>query len=79
MSSELIDGPFVIWVDGENISDFELVQEDNLNVLTMNSDSQYFTVIGISIIPEFGSITVVVFGTSVVTMIILSQKSRIST
>ena len=80
LPSELIDGPFVVWVDGEKLSDFELVQEDDLNVLTMtlNSDSQSFTIIGTSIVPEFGSIAVVILGVSIVTMIGLSQRYRIN-
>ena len=79
LPSELIDGPFVIWVDGEKLSDFELAQEDDLNVLTMNLDpgSRSFTIIGTYIVPEFGPIAVTVLVVSVVAMIVLSQRFRI--
>ena len=80
LPSELIDGPFVIWVDGEQLSDFELVKDGDLNVLNIELDpeTQIFTVIGISIVPEFGSIAIIIFGVSVITMVVLSQRNKLS-
>ncbi len=82
LPSELIDGPFVIWVDGKTISDFENVKEEDLNVLfvSLHSDSKLLTIVGTSIVPEFGQMVFVILGISVVSMIVLNQrfKSRIS-
>ncbi len=82
LPSELVDGPFVIWVDGKTISDFENVKEGDLNVLfiSLHSDSELLTIVGTSIVPEFGQMVFVILGLSIVSMIILNQrfKSRIS-
>jgi len=79
LPTELIDGNFVIWVDGEKVSDFEQVKEEDLNVLYMelSLDSSLLTIMGTSIVPEFGSMAMTILVISIVSMIILSQKQRI--
>jgi len=79
LPTNLIDGNFVIWIDGEKISDFEQVKEDDLNILYLSpsSDSKLLTIMGTSVVPEFDSMTMMILGLSVVSMIILSQKQRI--
>ncbi|MFQ5781505.1 MAG: plastocyanin/azurin family copper-binding protein [Nitrosopumilus sp.] len=79
LPSELIDGPFVIWADGEKLSDFEYVRDDgDLNVLfiPLNQDSKILTIVGTSIVPEFGPMTMMILGASVVSMIVLSQRFK---
>ena len=78
LPSELVDGPFVIWVDGKEILDFEQIQEENLNVLfvPLNSNSKILTIVGTSIVPEFGPMVLAILGVSVVTMIVLTQRFR---
>ena len=82
LHSGLIDGPFVIWLDGKNLSDFENVREGVHNVLflQLDADSKILTIVGTSIVPEFGPMVFTILGISVVSMIFLSQrfKSRIS-
>jgi len=79
LPSELLDGPFVIWVDGQKLSDFEHIQGDELNVLLvpLNADSKIITIVGTSIVPEFGSMTMVILTVSIVTMVFLSQRFKI--
>ena len=74
----LIDGPFVIWVDNNKISDFEHIQEGDLNVLfvPLDADSKILTIVGTSIVPEFGPMAFAVLGVSVVSMIVLSQRFK---
>ena len=76
LPSELIDGPFVIWADGKKISDFEHIEEDDLNVLfiPLNHDSKILTIVGTTIVPEFGSMILIILGVSVVTMMILPDS-----
>jgi hypothetical protein len=78
LPSELVDGPFVIWVDGKKISDFENVKEGDLNVLfvSLHSDSELLTIVGTSIVPEFGQMVFAILGISVVSMIVLSQRFK---
>ena len=75
----LIDGKFLIWIDGEKISNFEQVTEDDVNVvfLTVDVDSELLTIIGTSVVPEFGTIGIMILLISIISMIALSQKSRI--
>ncbi len=79
LPSGLVDGPFTIWVDGEKISDFENIQEGDLNVLFMSltADSKILTIVGTSIVPEFGTMTLVILGVSIVSVIVLSQRFKL--
>jgi len=79
LDSELIDGPFVIWVDGNKISDFENIRDGDLNVLfvPLDTDSKILTIVGTSIVPEFGPMTLAILGISVVSMIVLSQRFKL--
>jgi len=74
----LIDGPFVIWVDSKKLSDFKHIQEGDLNVLfiPLDADSKILTIVGTSIVPEFGPMTLAILGVSVVSMIVLSQRFK---
>ncbi len=78
LPSGLIDGPFVIWVDSNKISDFEHIKDGDLNVLflPLDADSKILTIVGTSIVPEFGPMAFAVLGVSVVSMIVLSQRFK---
>ena len=80
LPSELIDGNFVVWIDGEKISDFEQVKDDGFSILYIyvDADSELLTIMGTSVVPEFGSMVMLMFVISVISVIALSQKSRIS-
>lgn len=79
LPSELIDGNFIIWIDGEKLSDFDQVQDGNVNVvfLSVEHDSKLLTIMGTSVVPEFGAIGVMVLLISIISVIALSAKSRI--
>ena len=79
LPSELIDGNFVIWIDSEKISDFEQTKDGDLNILyvSLEPDSELLTIIGTSVVPEFGSLSMIILVMSIISMLILSQKSKI--
>jgi len=79
LNSELIDGPLVIWIDGNKISDFENIREGDFNVLfvPLDADSKILTIVGTSIVPEFGPMTLAILGVSIVSMIVLSQRFKL--
>jgi len=81
LPSGLIDGPFVIWADGNKISDFEHIEDEDLNVLfiPLDVDSKILTIVGTSIVPEFGPMALAILGVSVVSMIVLSQRFKTKT
>ena len=78
LPSGLVDGPFVIWVDGKKLSDFEHIQDGDLNVLfvPLVADSKILTIVGTSVVPEFGPMALAILGVSVVSMIVLSQRFK---
>ena len=78
LPSKLIDGPFVIWIDEKNMLEFEHEQDGEIHVLSieLDADSKTLSIIGTSIVPEFGQIAMLILGVSVVAMIILSQRSN---
>ena len=78
LPSGLVDGPFVIWVDGNKLSDFEHIRDGDLNVLfvPLDVDSKILTIVGTSIVPEFGPMTLAILGVSVVSMILVSQRFK---
>ena len=79
LPSGLVDGPFVIWVDGKKISNFENIREGELNVLfvPLDADSKILTIVGTSIVPEFGPMTLGILGVAVVSMIVMSQRFKL--
>ncbi len=79
LPSDLIDGNFVIWIDGEKISDFDQIKDDDVHVvfLTMNADSELLTIMGTSVVPEFGTMGIMILLISIISVITLSQKSKI--
>jgi len=80
LPSQLIDGNFVIWVDGKKLTNYEQILDDDLNVLyiPLNADSNLLTIMGTSVVPEFGSMTMIILVMSIISMVILSQKFRMN-
>ena len=72
----LIDGPFVIWVDDEMISEFEQTIDGDINILQIDvaPEAKLLTIVGTSVVPEFGQIAMLILGISVISMIILSRR-----
>ncbi len=80
LPSALIDGPFVIWIDGEKTTKFELIRDGDLNILIipLESNSEILTIVGTTIVPEFGPLVLMILGVSIVIMIFASQKFKFS-
>ena len=57
---------------------FSLLAATDLNVLfvPLDADSKILTIVGTSIVPEFGPMTLAILGVSVVSMIVLSQRFK---
>ncbi|MHA7647380.1 plastocyanin/azurin family copper-binding protein [Nitrosopumilus sp. S4] len=76
LDSQLIDGPFVVWLDGDKISDFSSEKDGDFNILSipLSADSKILTIIGTTIVPEFGPLVMMILSISVIAMITLSKK-----
>jgi len=75
---ELIENPNTVWVDGE-MFDFE-IEETNTGmklIIPILPDSKEVKIMGAYVIPEFGSVAMMILVLSIVSVVILSQKSKI--
>ncbi len=78
--SALIDGDFVIFVDGDKLLDYDQKYDGTHHTLhiVLSADSEFLTIMGTSIVPEFGSSAILIlFGVSIVTMTILCQRLKL--
>jgi predicted secreted protein with PEFG-CTERM motif len=79
LPSELIEGPYVIFVDDKKNLNFEYIPGDNVNTIEieLSDNSKALTIVGTKIVPEFGFLSIIVLGVAI-TSIIFIQKSRIN-
>ncbi|QMU55143.1 MAG: hypothetical protein GKS07_09790 [Nitrosopumilus sp.] len=79
LPSALIAGPFVVFIGGEMI-DFEHVYvDDDLSVLIIPVDANFetLTIIGTSVVPEFGTMVMAVMIISITVMIIAHNRFKL--
>src|SRR3970040_88527 len=78
LPKNLISDPLVIWVDGKQISDFEITSEGGINevVIPLDEKSERLTIVGASVIPEFGAITMAILAIGVLSFIALTFKTQ---
>lgn len=79
LPADLIDGPLVVWVDGKKLSDVESVRDNDLTILDMQltKDSKSITIVGTSVVPEFGLMSIVVFATSILGVLFLGSRTQL--
>lgn len=78
LSSELIEGPYAIFVDGEKNLTFEYIPGDlNTIEIELSDNSNEITIIGSKIVPEFGILSIIILGVAITSMIFI-QKSKVS-
>ena len=78
LPAALIDGPYVIILDGKKITNFEeSIYNDIVTVsFLLPTDSKLLTIIGTSIVPEFGVMSIVMLAIATMSIMLASQKSR---
>ena len=76
LPAELIDGPFVVWVDGQQISNFEHEKDENLNTLHLElaKNSKELTIVGTSVVPEFGVVTMAVLTMGIICIVLVTRR-----
>jgi predicted secreted protein with PEFG-CTERM motif len=75
---ELIENPNTAWVDGE-MTNFE-IEETNTGtklIIPILPHSKEIKIMGTHVIPEFGSIAMMILVISIISIMILTQKSKI--
>jgi predicted secreted protein with PEFG-CTERM motif len=76
---ELIEGPYVIFVDDKKNLNFEYIPGNDVNTIEieLSDNSKTLTIVGTKIVPEFGVLSIIVLGAAI-TSIIFIQKSKIN-
>ena len=79
LSNDLISNPNVIWADGELVTNFEVISEGGINVVTIpvTETTEQVTILGTSVVPEFGVLSTVVLATSMIAVIFAVSRSKI--
>ncbi len=75
-SKEIISGIFMVLVDNEEWDDVQI--EDNKVTVMFPAGTEKIEVIGTFVIPEFGTIAVMILAVAIISIIAVSAKSRLS-
>ena len=78
LPKDLISEPLVIWADGKQISDFKITSEGGINevVIPLDEKSERITIVGASVVPEFGAIAMAILAIGVLSFIALTFKTQ---
>jgi len=78
LPKNLISGPLVIWADGQQITDFEMTEEGGINnvKIPLNRDTELVSLVGTSVVPEFGTITMAILAVGIFSLIAFSFKTK---
>jgi len=78
LPKNLISGPLVIWADGQEISDVTMTEEGEINKveISLNRDSERITIVGSSVVPEFGTIAMTILAVGIFSLIAMTFKSQ---
>lgn len=76
LPKDLVGGELLVWVDNVQIIDFEQVEEGGMNTLTipLTAQSEIVTVVGTSVVPEFGAAAALILAVAIITTIAISTK-----
>lgn len=77
LPQNLITDPKTVIVDGAQISNFKIVKSGDITTLTipLNPNSKQIEIIGTSVIPEFGSITIIILAAAITSVVLMMRKS----
>ena len=70
------DGGFFVLVNGEENHDYE--QDGNFVVIPYEAGTSTIEIIGVSVVPEFGAIAGLVLAVAIISIIVLSAKTRLN-
>lgn len=76
LPEELIENPNAVWVDDKQITDFDSNFADGITtmIIPLEADSEEVTIVGSSVVPEFGPIAALVFAVAIIGTIVFSAK-----
>jgi predicted secreted protein with PEFG-CTERM motif len=78
LPKNLINGPLVVWADGQQISNSVFTEGGEINSLEipLKRDSQRVTIVGTTVVPEFGTIATAILAVGIFSLIAMTFKSQ---
>jgi predicted secreted protein with PEFG-CTERM motif len=78
LPKNLIKGPFIIWADGKQISNFEMTDDGGINKIKipLNRETELVSIVGTAVVPEFGTISMAVLAIGIFSLIAITVKSK---
>jgi len=75
----VLEGEFVVMLDGQVTTDFAILDDQGVQTLTLTypSGAHDISISGTRVVPEFGSITVLILMVSILSIIAISPKIRL--
>lgn len=77
LPKNLINDPYIVWADGQQITEFEMDSERDINTieLPLKESTQQVTIVGSSVVPEFNTIVALVLAFSIIPIILIRRQS----
>ena len=78
LPKNLISGPLIIWADGQQITNFELIEEGGINKvkIPLNRDTELVSLVGTAVVPEFGAITMAILAIGMLSFLAITFKTQ---
>jgi predicted secreted protein with PEFG-CTERM motif len=78
LPKNLISGPLIIWADGQQITNYEMTEEGEINKLKipLNRETKLVSLVGTTVVPEFGAITMTVLAVGIFSLIAITFKTK---
>lgn len=78
LPKNLISGPFVVWADGQQIMNYEMVEdgENNNLKIPLNRETKSVSIVGTTVVPEFGVITIGILSIGIFSLIAITFKTK---
>ena len=77
-SKTILNGIFMVLVDGEEWDDAEIVTNTNKVTVMFPAGTEQIEIIGTFVIPEFGAIAAMILAVAIISIIAVSARSRLS-
>jgi len=78
LPKNLISGPLIIWADGQQITNFEMTEDGGVNKvkIPLNPETELVSLVGTTIVPEFGAITMTILAVGIFSIIAITYKTK---
>ena len=76
LPEEFIENPNAVWVDDTQITDFDSDFADGITtmIIPLEANSEEVTIVGSSVVPEFGPIAALIFAVAIISTIVFFAK-----